>query len=298
MQPVEHVLQSTGGGNPSLTKVTDLMHTGRSFHYEYTQPYVAASPEVTEAKGAGDCKDKTLWLAKHMNTRNVRFVVGRRHPWSTLMHAWLLWRSGGEYYVLDCTTTSWPIPVSSLTPGDYVPKYSWSSTGEYRHALAGGYENQIVAPPKTHFQDQYQLASQPKPQFHGQSQVALRQTSHVDDRHRIAAQPKLAFRDYSKVTLRTSLASTDRHQYAVRRKQPFHDQYRVALRQPAHPGDRHQPTHRKPHFHDHYRVALREPAPSVGRHHSSRHKPTWRERNPLAVLPERQYLALVTQRRR
>lgn len=117
MQPVRHVLESTGSRSPSLAEVNELMRTGRSFHYEYSQPYVAAAPAVTAARGAGDCKDKTLWLAQQMGSNDVRFVVGLREPHATKMHAWLLWQKSGQYFVLDCTYFSQPLPLTSLLPG-------------------------------------------------------------------------------------------------------------------------------------------------------------------------------------
>jgi hypothetical protein len=299
MQPVRQVLEGTRDRKPSIAEVSDLMRTGRGFHYEYTQPYVAASPAVTAARGAGDCKDKSLWLAQQMDSRDVRFVVGRTHPYSTTLHAWLLWRSSGEYYILDCTNTSRPIPVSSLMPGEYTAKYSWSSEGEYRHTGAATHPDEVAGQPKTHFHDPYQLARQPKPRFGQQYQVALRQTSPFSERQRVAVQRAPHFRAHARVALRTSSSAGGRRPITGRRKPHFHDQYQLALRQASLSGNRHQPgSHRQPHFHDRYDLALREPASSGGRHHSSsRHKPYSREGHPIAVLPTRNYLAVVRQRR-
>jgi hypothetical protein len=136
MQPVRRVLGSLGGADPSMATVGDLMREGHAFTYSYEQPFVAAAPATTAFKGAGDCKDKTLWLAKEMNARNVRFVVGKRYLDSPTGHAWLLWRKDGQYWILDCTNACYPIPAVTVHYGNYVAQYSWSQNCAYRHAGA------------------------------------------------------------------------------------------------------------------------------------------------------------------
>lgn len=136
MQPVKHVLGSLDGTAPTIDKVQALMRVGRGFFYEYNEPYVAQLPEVTASTHAGDCKAKALWLINQLGDSNVRFVVGKAHYGSKLSHAWVLWReaASGRWYILDCTNNTRPVAADSVRPDDYIPLYSWSKTGTYRHA--------------------------------------------------------------------------------------------------------------------------------------------------------------------
>src|SRR4051812_39392401 len=66
------------GGKADLETAAQLVRQGRAFRYSYNkaQPYLPQTPEETEAKKAGDCKAKSLWLASKLNDRSVRFVIG------------------------------------------------------------------------------------------------------------------------------------------------------------------------------------------------------------------------------
>jgi hypothetical protein len=134
MHPVKQVLGSLPGQSASLDKVNALMQQGRNFRYSFTTPYEAALPSVTAQTHAGDCKAKALWLADQLGDQNVRFVVGKMHANSQLSHAWLMWQHDGRWFILDCTNTSRPIAADSVPATDYVPLFSYSKNGEYRHA--------------------------------------------------------------------------------------------------------------------------------------------------------------------
>ncbi|HEV7402787.1 MAG TPA: hypothetical protein VGO11_07680 [Chthoniobacteraceae bacterium] len=136
MQPVKQVLGSLDGSTPAMDRVQALMRQGHGFFYSYDEPYVAQMPEVTAAKHTGDCKAKSLWLINQLGDSNVRFVVGKAHYGAKLSHAWVLWKeaSSGRWYILDCTNNSRPVPADSVRQDDYIPLYSWSKAGVYRHA--------------------------------------------------------------------------------------------------------------------------------------------------------------------
>lgn len=136
MRPVKQVMGSLDGGAPTMDRVQALMRQGRGFFYSYDEPYVAQMPEVTAAKHTGDCKAKALWLIDQLGDSNVRFVVGKAHYGAKLSHAWVLWReaSSGRWFILDCTNNTRPIAADSVRQDDYIPLYSWSKTGTYRHA--------------------------------------------------------------------------------------------------------------------------------------------------------------------
>ena len=136
MQPVKHVLSSLDGGAPTMDRVNALMRQGRNFRYSYTEPYVAKTPEATAASHSGDCKAKALWLCDQLGDQNVRFVVGKAHYGAKLSHAWVLWKepTTSKWYILDCTNNYRPVAADSVRQDDYIPLYSWSKSGTYRHA--------------------------------------------------------------------------------------------------------------------------------------------------------------------
>lgn len=134
MRPVRQVLGNIDGEASSMERVRALMRQGRNFRYSFTQPHVASLPELTEARRAGDCKDKALWLADRLGDENVRFVVGKARRTSSMSHAWLLWRNEGQWWILDCTYNYRPIAADSVSSNEYVPLYSWSKNGVYRHS--------------------------------------------------------------------------------------------------------------------------------------------------------------------
>lgn len=138
MTPVRQVLGTAEGNQATLDKVQALMRTGRNFRYSYTSknPYVATMPEVTAKTKSGDCKAKALWLINQLDDSNVRFVVGKAHYGAKLSHAWVLWRESAtsKWYILDCTNNSRAIAAETVRRDDYIPLYSWSKGGVYRHA--------------------------------------------------------------------------------------------------------------------------------------------------------------------
>lgn len=135
MSPVKHVLAHLNGNEaPTMQKVRALMNEGRNFRYSFTDPYTAASPELTGQIHAGDCKAKSLWLADQLNDPNIRFVIGKARSTSRISHAWLLWKNEGRWWILDCTNFREPIAADRINPSrEYIPLYSFSKDGSYRH---------------------------------------------------------------------------------------------------------------------------------------------------------------------
>jgi hypothetical protein len=133
MTPVKQVLTHLANTDNSMDRVRSLMHEGRSFRYSFTSPYVAATPDVTAATHAGDCKAKALWLADQLNDGSVRFVIGKARRTSQMSHAWLLWQHENRWWILDCTNNWDPIPADRVSSSQYIPYYSFAKTGEFRH---------------------------------------------------------------------------------------------------------------------------------------------------------------------
>ena len=134
MRPVRQVLCNLSAKQADMDHVRILMREGRSFRYTYTDPYNPALPAQTAATHSGDCKAKALWLCDQMNDQNVRFVVGKTSPRAQLSHAWVMWEHAGQWWILDPTNTSVPILADRVPKNAYIPLYSWSKNGEYRHS--------------------------------------------------------------------------------------------------------------------------------------------------------------------
>jgi hypothetical protein len=133
MTPVKQVLDHLTNDDASMDRVRQLMREGRAFRYSFTSPYVAATPDVTAATHAGDCKAKALWLADQLNDQSIRFVIGKARRTSQMSHAWLLWQHANRWWILDCTNNWTPIPADHVSASQYIPYYSFDKNGEYRH---------------------------------------------------------------------------------------------------------------------------------------------------------------------
>jgi hypothetical protein len=145
MSPVKRVLRQLDGSGTSMNEVRAYMREGRSFRHAFSRPFLASLPEETEARRMGDCKDKALWLADRIGDENIRFVVGKARRTSRISHAWLLWKSEGRWWILDCTNNSRPIAAESVSSSEYIPLYSWSKSRSYRHANTAAFARVAVA---------------------------------------------------------------------------------------------------------------------------------------------------------
>lgn len=134
LRPVKQVLGSLSGSSADLNRVAELMRTGHSFRYSFTEPYLAQLPSVTAATKKGDCKAKSLWLADQLGDKNIRYVIGKATRTSKISHAWLMWNDGSRWWVLDPTNVSKPIPAESTSRNEYIALYSYDSARSYRHA--------------------------------------------------------------------------------------------------------------------------------------------------------------------
>lgn len=138
LDPVWKVFHQLSGEQVAPSVVEQLVREGRSFRYFFNkdQPYMPQPPEVTESTKTGDCKAKSLWLASKMNTRKVRFVIGKLSLGSPKSHAWLIWEGPQGWLVLDATNYSKPLVPDRISPSELVPTFSYSPSGKYAHAMA------------------------------------------------------------------------------------------------------------------------------------------------------------------
>ncbi|MDR3403502.1 MAG: hypothetical protein P4L99_13475 [Chthoniobacter sp.] len=138
LTPVKEVFNSMHGEGATMDKVQAAMRTGRAFRYAHNEPYLPAMPQETAAKRTGDCKDKALWLMDQLQDPSARFVIGKMTRGAKLSHAWVMWQHDGQWWILDCTMLSRPIPADKAGPNDYVPLYSYSRSAEFRHSDKAG----------------------------------------------------------------------------------------------------------------------------------------------------------------
>ena len=130
---VRSVISRLDHREASMLTACDLMREGRMFRYLATDPYRAQPPSVTDARRAGDCKSKALWLYDHLGDSGAYYVIGKLERRSRTSHAWVYWRNEGRWWILDPTDRATPIAADSVASYRYVPYYSYSRAGKFRH---------------------------------------------------------------------------------------------------------------------------------------------------------------------
>ncbi len=138
MSPVKQTFAGIRGEGATMQKVQALMRQGRGFRYAHSEPYYPAMPEETAAKRKGDCKDKALWLINQLQDPSARFVIGKEKRGAKISHAWVMWENEGQWWILDCTMTSKPVPADRVSDDKYVPLYSWAKGASFRHSEKAG----------------------------------------------------------------------------------------------------------------------------------------------------------------
>lgn len=134
---VREVLFNSTGDGVTLRELRPIMAQGLAFHYAHITPYAAATPAATEVSRSGDCKDKALWLLSKCHDTRARFVIGRLHRASIVLHAWVLLKSDGAWRIADCTLTGEPRDARRFGRNDYVALYSYGRSGSFAHRGLG-----------------------------------------------------------------------------------------------------------------------------------------------------------------
>lgn len=130
---VRSVIANLEPREATMLTACHLMKIGHSFTYVSRDPYRPDPPRLTEAQRAGDCKSKALWLYDNLADAGALFAIGKAERNARNSHAWVYWRSGGRWWILDCTDRSDPIAADSVATDRYVPYYSFGKNGTYRH---------------------------------------------------------------------------------------------------------------------------------------------------------------------
>ena len=138
MSPVKQVIGSLRGQTTDFKRVQSLLNEGRNFRYSFTDPYTAAMPSETARTHSGDCKAKSLWLMDQLGDSNMRYVIGKARATSKISHAWVMWNDGSAWWILDPTNANRPILAENASRNEYIPQFSWSKNGSYRHSATSG----------------------------------------------------------------------------------------------------------------------------------------------------------------
>jgi len=160
MGTVKTVISQLDERDASMVTACELVLECRRFRYTMTDLYRADPPAVTEARRAGDCKSKALWVYDHLGDPRAYYVIGKLERRARTSHAWVYWRNNGRWWILDPTVRSAPIAADSVSSGRYVPYYSFSRSGAFRHsatrlmvAAHGIPAVSAKAPVRTQFED-------------------------------------------------------------------------------------------------------------------------------------------------
>lgn len=130
---VRSVIAGIENRGASMGLTCSLMRQAHAFSYTAGDPYRAAEPSLTTATRQGDCKAKSLWLYDQLGDASALYVIGKAVAGAKNNHAWVYWRSGGRWWILDPTNRSVPIAADSVSPSRYVAYYSFGKAGAYRH---------------------------------------------------------------------------------------------------------------------------------------------------------------------
>jgi len=147
MGDARQVLEETSSRNPATLAVAcRLVEKGRKFRYVSRDPYRPDLPDTTAQRKSGDCKSKALWLYQQLNDPTALYVIGKAERGAKSSHAWLYWYYDERWWILDPTTRSTPVAVSSIASGRYVPYYSFGRYGAYRHGSTRLYGSEEDTP--------------------------------------------------------------------------------------------------------------------------------------------------------
>ncbi len=132
IQNVLH-LKTRSGVVVDYSEVMSWMRQIRNYQYSRSQTW--NSPERTEKRRAGDCKDKALLLLSYFKKQgcgDVKLIIGKQSKDSRETHAWVEWKHNGQWIILDPTFDRKPI----LDPGEgeYIEEYAFIGGRKYAYA--------------------------------------------------------------------------------------------------------------------------------------------------------------------
>lgn len=146
--PFDHKLMMAGGFETRFAGIvsgTSLPSSDGLFLQAHSIRYVAdpvqqdhwQTPEETQARWAGDCEDKAVWLfaqLKKSGYSNVRLVVGRYRSLDKNYHVWVTMADdSGHILILDPTAQRRVWKNTDFGQEYYKALYSFDGFNRYRH---------------------------------------------------------------------------------------------------------------------------------------------------------------------
>ena len=119
--------------------IQELFQIAHSFRYvrDGSNRNHWQSAEETEAKHAGDCKDKAIWLFAHLihnGYYNVRLVVGKYREVDSQLHVWVICSDRqGNTCLLDPTIQKRIWYLTAIDSGLYHPLYAYDGQNRFRY---------------------------------------------------------------------------------------------------------------------------------------------------------------------
>jgi transglutaminase-like putative cysteine protease len=134
MKAVRNVIhqQAATGTRVEYSEVMKWMKQIRNYKYSRSQTW--HTPEQTEKRRAGDCKDKATLLLSYLKGKgetNVKLVIGKKSSSSTDTHAWVEWKHNGQWIILDPTYDS--KPVVDNQEDEYLKQYIFVGSKKYAY---------------------------------------------------------------------------------------------------------------------------------------------------------------------
>lgn len=127
------------GSHPSQPRsIEEMFRVARSFRYVSDSGgdrWQAA--DETEARRAGDCEDKAVWLFAQLlknNYYNVRLVIGKYRSIDKRFHVWVICSDrAGNTCLLDPTIQKRVWYLTATDAGFYKPFYAFDGQNRYRY---------------------------------------------------------------------------------------------------------------------------------------------------------------------
>ena len=124
------------GRRISLTLVNYWIRDLRAIPYGFSSQW--KTPAEIARESVADCKGKAVALYQRLQAngaKNLRLVIGKRKPTSSLTHTWVEWPTPSATYLLDPTINRSACSLTRIPTNSYVPYYVYTGTQKYRAAI-------------------------------------------------------------------------------------------------------------------------------------------------------------------
>ena len=132
---------SNAFGGDRTDSIESLFFTAKSFRYvSDSRGDHWQSAEETEARRAGDCEDKAVWLFARLiqsGYYNVRLVIGKYRSIDRQFHVWVICSDkDGNTCLLDPAKQKRIWYLTAVMDGLYKPLYAYDGQNRYRYSAS------------------------------------------------------------------------------------------------------------------------------------------------------------------